>query len=105
MPASTLSPRQLASYGDNALATQNIPVHSGTVRVQGGGLPPNQQVWVAGSPAPVDAQGNFVAESILPAGIHTVEVAVLDDKGDGNLYLRDLKIETERLVLRRYGGS
>ena len=86
-------PQTLASYGDNALARQNIPVHSGTVRVQGGGLSPNQSVWVAGAPAPVDAQGNFVSEAILPEGIHTVEVAVVDDKGSGNLYLRDLKLE------------
>ena len=56
------------------------------------------------SPAPVDSRGNFVAEAILPAGMHTVEVAVLDDKGAGDLYLRDLKIETERLVLCGYGG-
>ncbi len=68
-------------------------MHSGTVRVQGGGLAPNQSVWVAGAPAPVDAQGNFVAEAILPEGMHTVEVAVLDDKGSGDLYLRDLKLE------------
>ena len=86
-------PQTLASYGDNALARQNIPVHSGTVRVNGGGLAPNQSVWVAGSPAPVDSRGNFVSEAILPEGMHTVEVAVLNDKGAGDLYLRDLKIE------------
>ena len=56
-------PQTLASYGDNALARQNIPVHSGTVRVQGGGLAPNQSVWVAGAPAPVDSRGNFVSRS------------------------------------------
>ena len=88
-----LSNSMLASFGDNSLARQNIPVHSGTVRVQGGGLPPNQNVWVAGAPVPVDAQGNFVSEAILPVGVHTVEVAVLDDKGSGDLYLRDLKLK------------
>ncbi len=88
-----LSPVALSSFGENALATQNIPVTGGTVRVQGGGLLPNQQVWVAGSPVPADPSGRFVGETLMPAGVHTAEVAVLDDEGAGNLYLRDLKIE------------
>ncbi len=37
--------------------------------------------------------GNFVAEAVLPAGMHTVEVAVLDEAGNGTLYLRDLEFE------------
>ena len=37
---------------------------------------------------PVDPHGNFVAEEILPAGMHTVEVAVLDDEGNGALPAR-----------------
>ena len=89
----TLSPVALSSFGENALATQSIPVTGGTVRVQGGGLLPNQQVWVAGSPVPADPSGRFVGETLMPAGVHTAEVAVLDDEGAGNLYLRDLKIE------------
>ncbi len=42
---------------------------------------------------PVDANGAFVAEEILPAGLHTVEVAVLDGNGNGELYLRDLELD------------
>ena len=42
---------------------------------------------------PVDPAGNFLAEEILPAGIHTVEVAVLDDEGNGAMFLRDLEFE------------
>ena len=45
------------------------------------------------SQVPVDAHGNFAAEEILPAGAHTVEVAVLDDGGNGSLYLRDLEFK------------
>ena len=33
-------------------------------------------------------------EEILPAGTHTVEVAVLDEQGSGELYLRDLEFKT-----------
>ena len=42
---------------------------------------------------PVDRSGNFVAEEVLPSGLHTVEVAVLDEGGNGSLYLRDLEFE------------
>src|SRR2546429_1201510 len=66
---------------------------SGTVKVQGGGIPAGHTVWVAGRQIPVDPQGNFAAEEILPAGAHSVEVAVLDDAGNGSLYLRDLEFK------------
>ena len=42
---------------------------------------------------PVDPHGNFLAEEILPAGMHTVEVAVLDEAGNGAMFLRDLEFE------------
>jgi flagellar motor protein MotB len=83
----------LAAYGESALALRNIPLGSGTVKVQGGGIPANHSVWVAGREVPVDASGNFAAEEILPTGAHTVEVAVLDEGGNGNLYLRDLEFK------------
>ncbi len=83
----------LAAYGESGLALRNIPLGSGTVKVQGSGIPPNHAVWVAGREVPVDAAGNFAAEEILPTGAHTVEVAVLDEAGNGNLYLRDLEFK------------
>jgi flagellar motor protein MotB len=91
--AADLPSAALAGYGDDTLALQNIPLSSGTVRVHGNGLTPDKEVWVAGTPVPVDGQGSFVAETILPAGTHTVEVALLDQEGAGELYLRDLKLE------------
>ena len=91
-------PRELlASYGESDLARQQIPVGGGTVKVQGSGIPTDHTVWVAGRPVPVDAQGNFAAEEILPAGAHTVEVAVLDAAGNGSLYLRDLEFKRKDL--------
>jgi flagellar motor protein MotB len=83
----------LAAYGENDLARQRIPLGSGTVKVQGSGIPAGHTVWVAGHQIPVDPQGNFAAEEILPSGTHTVEVAVLDDAGNGSLYLRDLEFK------------
>jgi len=83
----------LAAYGENDLARQQIPLRSGTVKVRGSGIPAGHTVWVAGRQIPVDPQGNFAAEEILPAGTHSVEVAVLDDAGNGSLYLRDLEFK------------
>ena len=82
-----------AAYGENALALSNIQLASGTVTVRGSGIPAGRDVYVAGNPVPVDPQGNFVAQEILPSGVHTVEVAVLDEEGNGELYLRDFEIE------------
>ncbi len=83
----------LAAYGEDDLARQQIPLGSGTVKVQGSGIPAGHTVWVAGRQIPVDPQGNFAAEEMLPTGAHSVEVAVLDDAGNGSLYLRDLEFK------------
>jgi uncharacterized repeat protein (TIGR01451 family) len=84
----------LAGYGENELGTRNIDLGSvGTVRVQGEGVPPDHTVWLAGNPVPVDESGRFVAEAVLPSGMHTVEVSVLDEAGNGELFLRDVELE------------
>src|SRR5690242_7817901 len=87
----------LAAYGENDLARQQIPLGIGTVKVQGSGIPTGHTVWVAGRQIPVDPKGNFAAEELLPAGAHSVEVAVLDDAGNGSLYLRDLEFKSTDL--------
>ncbi|MDH4072881.1 MAG: OmpA family protein, partial [Gammaproteobacteria bacterium] len=81
----------LSGYGENGLALHNIGLGSGTVSVRGSGIPSGNEVWVAGRPIPVDENGDFVAEEILPEGQHTVEVAVVDEEGAGELFLRDLE--------------
>jgi len=86
-------PELLAAYGESDLARHRIPVEGGAVKVQGSGIPPGHTVWVAGRQVPVDPQGNFAAEEILPTGAHTVEVAVLDATGSGSMYLRDLEFK------------
>jgi flagellar motor protein MotB len=86
----------LAGYGESELNARNIPLDNvGTVKVEGGGIPPEHTVWLAGSPVPVDERGNFAAEAILPSGVHTVEVAVLDPDGNGELFLRDFDFEQD----------
>jgi hypothetical protein len=42
---------------------------------------------------PVSDDNKYVAEEILPQGLHTVEVSVLDRDGNGEMYLRDLALD------------
>jgi uncharacterized repeat protein (TIGR01451 family) len=84
----------LAGYGESGALSRNIPLGSvGSVKVHGRGIPPQHTVWLAGAPVPVDEHGDFVAEVVLPSGMHTVEVAVLDEAGNGELFLRDLEFD------------
>jgi flagellar motor protein MotB len=83
----------LVGYGETRIAIHNIPLHGGTVQAYGNAIPEGHGVWMAGYKVPVDGKGNFVAEEILPEGMHTVEVAVLDKFGNGELFLRDLELE------------
>lgn len=83
----------LAGYGETRLARQNIPIRGGTVSAQGSSIPEGHDVWMAGLKVPVDNNGRFIVEEILPDGAHTVEVAVLDKDGNGELFLRDLQLK------------
>lgn len=80
----------LAGYGENHLSTQQIEIGGGTITVIGKSIPENHNVWLAGKKVPVNENGEFVTEEMFPEGVHTVEVAVLDSEGNGELYLRDL---------------
>src|SRR5690606_28378899 len=60
----------LVGYGESRLAVENIEKQGGTVRVKGSGIPPEHTVWLAGRAVPVDREGRFVAEALLPPGLH-----------------------------------
>jgi len=83
----------LVGYGENHLSIDNIPKKGGTITVTGNSVPDEHQVFVAGSSVPVGDGGKFVTEEILPSGMHTVEVAILDNAGNGDLFLRDLELK------------
>ena len=83
----------LAGYGGSRIAQRNIPLSGGTVQAYSSAIPAEHRVWLAGYPMPVDGRGRFIAEEILPKGMHTVEVAVLDKSGNGELFLRDLPLK------------
>ena len=81
----------LGGYGENHLHTQHIELKGGTVTINGDQIPPGHNVWLAGKQVPVNENGEFVSEEIFPRGMHTIEVAVLDDEGNGELFLRDME--------------
>ncbi len=82
-----------AGYGESGPLLTNIPLDSaGTVTVHGSSVPEGHRVWIAGRPVPVNEEGEFVAEAILPSGLHTVEVNIQDEEGRGDLFLRDLEL-------------
>jgi len=83
-----------AGYGKNSLARQNIPIVGGTITANGIQIPQDKNVWIMGQPVPLDEKGSFVAQQIIPVGLHTAEVAVLDDDGNGELLWRDLEFKT-----------
>ena len=80
-------------YGESHLAKKGIPLKGNTITVSGQNVPPGDAVWVMGEWVPVSASGGFIAEQIVPDGLHTIEVAVLNEEGNGRLYLRDLRLK------------
>ena len=90
--ASEVAADLLAGYGGNRLRRHSIPVAGGTVTVNGKSVEEGHRVFVMGRPVPVDGQGRFASAQIVPRGLHTVEVAVLDAAGKGRLYRRDLRL-------------
>lgn len=84
----------LTGYGESDRTLRHIPLGSASsVRVSGDDIPSGHTVWLAGTELPVNDDGRFTGEVLLPAGLHTVEVAVLDEEGNGELFLRDLDLE------------
>ncbi|MDH5387972.1 MAG: OmpA family protein [Gammaproteobacteria bacterium] len=84
----------LIGFGKNRLSLENIIKTGGTIRVNGTDIPENHNVWVAGRTTPISDDGKFIFEEIIPVGLHTLEVAVLDENGGGELFLRDLKLDS-----------
>jgi hypothetical protein len=81
----------LGGYGENHLYTQHIELKGGTVTINGDKIPQGHNVWLAGKQVPVNDKGEFVSEEMFPRGMHTIEIAVLDDEGNGELFLRDME--------------
>jgi hypothetical protein len=79
-------------YAEDRTAFRNIPVEGGAVTVFGRNVPQHKMASVFGDVVPVDAEGSFVTQQILPPGDHDVEVALSGDKGSGFNFNRSINI-------------
>jgi hypothetical protein len=90
VPGRTASP----GLNEDTTALRNIPVQGGSVTVYGHGIEGKSQVYAFGETVPVDSEGSFLIQRILPPGDHTVDVEV---RGEGkNLdFTRQINIPTD----------
>jgi hypothetical protein len=78
-------------YSEDRTAIRNIDVSGGAITVYGKNIPVDHDVLVLGEPVPVDANGTFVVQRVLPSGSHGVDIAVLKD-GEGLRFTREVEI-------------
>lgn len=69
-------------YGDDRTSIRNIPVHGGAITVFGRNIPGGARVEVLGDVVPVDADGRFVVQQIVPPGDHNVTIDVSGKEGE-----------------------
>jgi hypothetical protein len=79
-------------YSEDGTAIRNIPVYGGAVTVYGKDVGSHDSVVVMGERVPVDAEGQFVVQRILPPGDHNVAVKIGDAKAKGLEFTRDINI-------------
>ena len=75
----TLKGEKLSGYGIDRTAIRNIRVKGGSVTVYGRDVGVDGKVSVLGQKVPVDSQGGFAVQNILPFGDHRVGVTVNED--------------------------
>ena len=83
------------AYGENTLVLHNIPTRGGAVTVSGSHVPAGDTVLVQGIPVPVDDERHFAARQILPGGPQQVSVKILNDRGEGLDFTRNLTIAAD----------
>jgi hypothetical protein len=79
-------------YGEDFTARRNISVSGGAVTIYGRNIPEANNVIVLGEQIPVDPEGVFAVQRILPPGDHEVTVAVNNQAGEGLAFNRKINI-------------
>ena len=91
-PVTTISGARLIGYGIDRTSIKNIRVRGGSVSVYGEDVGPTGTASVLGQFVPVDENGKFLAQHILPFGEHRVDVSVVDH-GVRTVFDRDVKLD------------
>jgi len=84
-----------AAYGDNTLLLHNIRTAGGAITVNGSHVPPGDRVLVQGLAVPVDDARNFVARQIMPPGPQQVSVKILNERGEGLEFTRNVTVASD----------
>lgn len=94
LPTHRTSADELVSVGDgeDRTAKRNIPVYGGAVTVFGRNVPLGARAFALGRPVPIDADGSFVTQQILPPGQHAIDVRVADPHENDVAITRDIHI-------------
>ncbi|MGB0907990.1 MAG: DUF7507 domain-containing protein [Maricaulaceae bacterium] len=82
-----------SAFGQNTLLMSNIGVRGGTVRVFGRNVP-GRNVTVMGQTIRVDADGQFVAEQLLPTGQQPVSINVDGVNATQQRIIRSVDVKT-----------
>jgi hypothetical protein len=85
-------PVTAAGEGEDRTARRNIPVAGGMVTVSGEDLPAGSKVMVMGRAIPVDSDGRFVTDLVLPPGAQNVSVALAAPGQQGVTLTRQIDI-------------
>ena len=83
----------IGGYGVDRTLRRNINVKGGAVTVSGTHVPEGHYPSIMGRPVPVDAEGKFVTQQILPFGDQSVEVRVVNENNQGVDFRRKIHIK------------
>ncbi|WP_374434110.1 hypothetical protein [Tabrizicola sp.] len=85
-------PVTAAGEAEDRTALRNIPLTGGMVTVSGESLPAGAKVMVMGRAIPVDPQGRFVTDLVLPPGAQNVSVSLAAPGQQGVTLTRQIDI-------------
>ena len=91
--AEVVASGKLSGYGIDRTAKRNIKVSGGSVTVYGTDVGEAANVAVMGQPVPVDANGKFAVQNILPFGSHSVDVSIAQN-GKKTNFERDIHLDS-----------
>ena len=83
-----------AGLNEDYTAIRNIPVQGGAVTVYGRGVDKQGVVRAFGESVPLDADGNFLIQRILPPGDHAIDVEVRGSGKNTLDFTRQINIPT-----------
>ena len=89
----------IGGYGVDRTLTRNIQIKGGTVTVNGVNVPPGYSPIIMGQTAPIDLEGKFVAQQILPFGDQEIDVKVLNPAQQGMNFQRNVHIKDTEFFL------